>query len=64
MTKLLTVHEVAYLTGWAPGTIRNKTSRGELPHVHPGRSLRFQSEAIAKLIHGAVDPAGVPAQER
>jgi excisionase family DNA binding protein len=57
MTRLLTVDEVAKLTGWKASTIRQKTWRRELPYVKLGRSVRFREETITKLIEQSVVPA-------
>jgi excisionase family DNA binding protein len=60
MTRLLTVEEVAKLTGWKPATIRQKVWRRELPYVKLGRSVRFRESEISHLIEGS----SVPALER
>ena len=57
MTRLLTVDEVARLTGWRPATIRMKVWKRELPYIKLGRSVRFLESEIAKLIEGSVMPA-------
>jgi excisionase family DNA binding protein len=57
MTRLLTVDQVARLTGWRPATIRQKVWRRELPFVKLGRSVRFRESEIQKLIEGSAMPA-------
>jgi excisionase family DNA binding protein len=57
VTKLLTVDEVAAVTGWKPATIRQKVWRRELEYLKIGRSIRFRAETISKLIEAAVIPA-------
>lgn len=57
MTRLLTVDEVARVTGWKPATIRQKIWRRELPYVKLGRSVRFKEEVINRLIEGSIIPA-------
>jgi excisionase family DNA binding protein len=62
MTRLLTVDEVARLTGWRPATIRQKVWRRELPYVKLGRSVRFKEAEINRLIEGSEIPALEPRQ--
>jgi len=57
MVRLLTVDEVARLTGWRPATIRMKVWRRELPYVKLGRSVRFKESEISKIIEGSAIPA-------
>ena len=57
MNRLLTVDEVARLTGWRPATIRMKVWRRELPYIKLGRSVRFLESEIAKIIEGSAVPA-------
>jgi excisionase family DNA binding protein len=57
MTRLLTVDQVAELTGWRPATIRMKIWRRELPYIKLGRSVRFRESEIMKFIEGAEVPA-------
>jgi excisionase family DNA binding protein len=57
VTRLLTVDEVARVTGWKPATIRQKIWRRELPYVKLGRSVRFKEEVINRLIEGSIIPA-------
>lgn len=40
--RLLTAAEAGVFLGYAEGTIRNKTSRGEIPHVQMGRTVRYR----------------------
>jgi len=56
MTRLLTVDQVARLTGWRPATIRMKVWRRELPYVKLGRSVRFKEDEINKIIEGSAMP--------
>ena len=60
MTRLLTVDEVARLTGWRPATVRQKVWRRELPYVKLGRNVRFKEESILKLIETSEIPALEP----
>lgn len=55
--RLLTVDEVARVTGWKPATIRQKVWRRELDYVKLGRNIRFKEEVIARLIEGSEVPA-------
>ena len=57
MTRLLTVDEVAELTGWRQATIRQKVWRRKLPYVKLNRSVRFRESEIMKLIEGSAVPA-------
>lgn len=57
MPRLLTVEEVARITGWKPATIRQKVWRREIAYVKLGRSVRFKEEVINKLIAGSEVPA-------
>ena len=57
MPRLLTVDQVARLTGWRPATIRSKVWKRELPYVKLGRSLRFRADEISKIIEGSAMPA-------
>lgn len=48
MDKLLSVEQLATLTGWRPFTIYKKSAAGEIPgKVKLGRSLRFRESAVA-----------------
>ena len=57
MTRLLTVDEVARVTGWKPATIRQKVWRREIDYIKLGRNIRFREEVIARLIEGSIVPA-------
>lgn len=57
MTRLLTVDEVARVTGWKPATIRQKVWRREIDYIKLGRNIRFKEEVIARLIEGSAVPA-------
>jgi excisionase family DNA binding protein len=54
---LLTVNEVAQMTGWKPKTVRMKVWRRELEFVKLGRSVRFREETINRLIDRSTVPA-------
>ena len=55
-SRLLTVDELSWMTGWKAGTIRQKVWRRELPYVKLGRNIRFREADIARLIERAVVP--------
>ena len=55
--KLLTVDDVAQMTGWKPKTVRMKVWRRELEFVKLGRSVRFREETIDRLIDSGTVPA-------
>ena len=55
--KLLTINDVAQLTGWKPKTVRMKVWRRELEFVKLGRSVRFREETINQLIERGTVPA-------
>ena len=57
MTRLLTVDQVAGVTGWKPATIRQKVWRREIAYIKLGRSVRFKEEVITRLIEGSSVPA-------
>lgn len=57
MTKLLTVDQVAALTGWKPATVRQKVWRREIDYLKLGRSIRFKEETIAKMVANSEIPA-------
>jgi excisionase family DNA binding protein len=59
---LLTVDEVARVTGWKPATIRQKVWRREIDHVKLGRNIRFKESVIDKLIESSEVPALEPRQ--
>lgn len=44
--RLLTVADVAEYLGLSVGTIYNKVSAGEIPHIRLGRTLRFRLSEI------------------
>jgi len=54
---LLTVNDVARMTGWKPKTVRMKVWRRELSYVKLGRSVRFKEEEINRLIDRSTVPA-------
>ena len=50
---VLKIDDVVQLTGYKEGTIYNLTSKGEIPHKHLGRLLRFSlQEIIAWMSEG------------
>jgi excisionase family DNA binding protein len=55
--KLLTINDVAEMTGWKPKTVRMKVWRRELEFVKLGRSVRFREETINQLIERGTVPA-------
>jgi excisionase family DNA binding protein len=59
---LLTVNDVAQMTGWKPKTVRMKVWRRELEFVKLGRSVRFREETINRLIDRSTVPALEPRQ--
>ncbi len=54
---LLSVHQVAELTGWSPFTIYKKSAAGEIPgRVKLGKSsLRFKASEIDAWLSGDQD---------
>lgn len=59
--QLLTVKQVAELTGWSQSTVRQKVWRRQLPYVKLGGSIRFEHDVILSLIDkGRVDVLPVP----
>lgn len=48
--RLLTVADVAEYLGLSVGTVYNKVSRGEIPHVKLGRAVRFRRSEIDRWI--------------
>lgn len=57
-TKLLTVDQVAELTGWSKSTIRSRIWRRKLEFIRlDGRSIRFRRQAIDDLIERGTVPA-------
>ena len=57
LIELLTVEDVARVTGWKEATIRQKCWRKELPYYKLGRSVRFKESEIERLIEGSEVPA-------
>jgi excisionase family DNA binding protein len=57
LIELLTVDQVAQVTGWKPATIRQKVWRREIDYVKLGRNIRFKPDVIERLIEGASVPA-------
>jgi excisionase family DNA binding protein len=55
--KLLTVDDVAQMTGWKPKTVRMKVWRREIEFVKLGRSIRFREETINQIIDRGTIPA-------
>jgi excisionase family DNA binding protein len=47
---LLNVDQFAVLTGWSPGTVRQKVWKREVEFVRMGRSIRFKPETVERLI--------------
>ena len=64
MDRLITVQNVADLSGWSPLTVYKKAAAGEIPgRVTIGkRSLRFKQSAILAWLFGpmAEDPSTNP----
>jgi len=58
--KLLTVDDVAEMTGWKPKTVRMKVWRREIEFVKLGRSIRFREETINQIIDRGTIPALEP----
>lgn len=48
--RLLTARQAGEYLGFAEGTVRNKASRDEIPHVKLGRSLRFRKSELDRWI--------------
>jgi excisionase family DNA binding protein len=57
LLELLTVDQVAQVTGWKPATIRQKVWRREIDYVKLGRNIRFKQDVIERLIEGCEVPA-------
>lgn len=57
LLELLTVDQVAQVTGWKPATIRQKVWRREIDYVKLGRNIRFKPDVIERLIEGCEVPA-------
>jgi len=47
---LMTVPEVAKYLGYTEGTIYQKVSKGEIPHLKLGRSVRFRRSEIDEWV--------------
>ncbi len=56
-TRLLTVKEVAAITGWTVQTIYQKRWRRQIPYVKLGGSIRFREEDIQAMLDGSLVPA-------
>jgi len=63
MVKLLTVKQVAALTGWSVHTVYQKAWRREIPFIKLGRSIRFKEEEIMKLIENSEMPRRLPIEQ-
>jgi len=50
LSKLLTVRQVAELTGWQEQTVYQKVHLREIEYIKLGRNIRFESKTIQKLI--------------
>lgn len=48
--RLLTAREAAAYLGYAEGTVRNKVSQNDIPHVRLGRTLRFRKSELDRWI--------------
>lgn len=57
LIELLTVEDVARVTGWTEATIRQKCWRKELPYYKLGRSVRFKESEIIRIIEDSAVPA-------
>ncbi len=55
MDRLLSVEDLAYLTGWRPFTIYKKAAAGEIPgRIKLGKtSLRFRESKINEWLSGS-----------
>lgn len=62
MDILLSVEDLAHITGWRPFTIYKKAAAGQIPgRIKLGRSLRFRrSEVEAWLFETAQQPESQP----
>lgn len=54
--RLLSVREVAAVTGWKESTVRQKVWLREIEYVKLGRSVRFRPEVIERLIERSTVP--------
>lgn len=50
MDRLLRPKEAGHYLGLSEGTVRNKVSRGEIPHTKLGRTLRFRISDLNRWI--------------
>jgi excisionase family DNA binding protein len=50
LSKLLTVRQVAELTGWQEQTVYQKVHLREIEYIKLGRNIRFESKTIQELI--------------
>ena len=59
---LLTVQEAADYLGYAKGTIYQKVSKGEIPHVKLGRAVRFRRRDLDEWtdLHSVPPQSGSP----
>ena len=57
MKRLMTVNEVAEITGWKPKTIRQKIWRREIDFVRLGRNIRIEEDSLRRLIERSRIPA-------
>ena len=48
--RMMTVDEVAALLGFHRVTVYDKVSRGEIPHIRIGRTIRFDRERLNEWI--------------
>lgn len=55
--ELLTVHEAAKALRLSVWTLYGRVSRGQMPHVKIGRSLRFRPSDLKNLIRAGLRPA-------
>jgi excisionase family DNA binding protein len=54
---LLTIEDVARITGWKIATVRQKVWLREIEYVKLGRNIRFHSSTIQALINRGTVPA-------
>jgi excisionase family DNA binding protein len=57
LMELLTVQDVARITGWKESSVRQKCWRKELPYYKLNRSVRFKYDDIIRMIEEASVPA-------
>jgi excisionase family DNA binding protein len=48
--RILSIHELSELTGWAVPTIYGKVHRREIPHFKRGKNLMFSRKAIKEWL--------------